>query len=447
MSSIEKTGTNLYKITFEISAEDFNKGIQSAYQKMGKRFNVPGFRKGKAPQRVIENYYGEAVFYEDAFDEVYEKAYPEAVKEHDITPVDSPKLDIIEIGKNKPLKFTAEVTTMPDVSLGQYKGIEIERVDYSLSEEEVEAELNKARERAARWLDVEDGEAAEGDRATIDYLGKIDGTAFEGGAAADQPIEIGAHRFIPGFEEGIIGMKSGETRDITVVFPEDYASKELEGKEAVFTIDLKEIKRKELPELDDELAKDVSEFDTLAEFEESIRENLAARKKENAENAMKERAAQVAVENASIDVPDVMVEHQIDNIVRDMEWRLRMQGMDMDKYLAYTDSKLEDIRESARADALYNVKLRLTLEAIQKAENITASEKETEDEIANMAQRARKTPDEYKETLDEEYLEYINDSLEIKKTVDYIFENASLIEPKPEKAKAKKTKKEAADQE
>ncbi len=436
MASIEKTGANTYKLTFEVSAEEFGKGIQAAYQKSGRRFNVPGFRKGKAPLKVIENYYGEAVFYEDAFDAVYEQVFPEAVKEHGLKPVDAPKLDIQEIGKGKELKFTAEVTTMPVVELGQYKGIEVERAEYTLSDEEVNAELNRARERAARWLDIEDGAAEEGDRVVIDYEGKVGGVAFEGGTAEDQRAEIGAKRFIPGFEEGIIGMKSGESRDITVTFPEDYAAEELKGKEAVFTIALKEIKRKELPELDDELAKDVSEFDTLAEFTESIRKDLSERKKASADNMMRERAAQIAADNASVEIPDVMVQRQIDNMLRDMEWRLRMQGMDLEQYLKYTDSSIEALRDSCKSDALYNVKLQLVLDAIRAQENIVASDEEIDEEVAKMAERARKTAEEYRTGLSDEELEYIEDSLVVKKTVDLLFENAALIDPKPEEPKA-----------
>ncbi len=435
MASIEKTGANTYKLTFEVSAEEFEKGIQAAFQKIGRRFNVPGFRKGKAPLKVIENYYGEAVFYEDAFDAVYDTVFPEAVKEHDLHPVDAPKLDIQEIGKGKDLKFTAEVTTMPVVELGQYKGIEVERAEYTLSDEEVDAELDRARERAARWLDIEEGAAEDGDRVVIDYEGKIDGVPFEGGKAEDQRADIGAKRFIPGFEEGIIGMKSGESRDITVTFPEDYSAEELKGKEAVFTIALKEIKRKELPELDDELAKDVSEFDTLAEYRESIREELTGRKKESADVLTRERAAQIAADNASVEIPDVMVQRQIDNMLRDMEWRLRMQGMDFEQYLEYTGSSLEALRESCKGDALYNVKLQLVLEAVRKAEKIEAYEEELGAEIAKMAERARKTAEEYQTGLSDEEREYIKDSLEVKKTVDLIYENAVLIDPKPEEKK------------
>lgn len=436
MASIEKTGANTYKLTFEISAEEFGQGIQAAYQKIGRRFNVPGFRKGKVPLKVIENYYGEAVFYEDAFDAVYDKFFPEAVKEHDLRPIDTPKLDIQEIGKGKTLKFTAEVTTMPVVELGQYKGIEVERAEYTLSDDEVDAELDNARERAARWLDIEDGAAENGDRVVIDYEGKIDGVPFEGGKAEDQPAEIGAKRFIPGFEEGIIGMKGGESRDITVNFPEDYASEELKGKEAVFTIALKEIKRKELPELDDELAKDVSEFETLAEFKESIREELAGSKKESADTVMRERAAQMAADNATVDIPDVMVQRQIDGMLRDMEWRLRMQGMDLEQYLKYTNSSVEAFRESCKEDALQNVKLQLVMDAIRKAEKIEASEEEIGDEIAKRAERARKSADEYRAGLSGDDLEYIKDSIDVKKTVDMLYENAVFIEPKSDKAEA-----------
>ena len=436
MASIEKTGANTYKLTFEVSAEEFGLGIQAAYQKIGRRFNVPGFRKGKAPLRVIENYYGEAVFYEDAFDAVYDKFFPEAVKEHDLKPIDAPKLDIQEIGKNRALKFTAEVTTMPVVELGQYKGIEVERAEYTLSDEEVGQELNDARERAARWIDIEDGAAEDGDRVIIDYEGKIDGVPFEGGKAEDQRVEIGAKRFIPGFEEGIIGMKGGESRDITVNFPEDYASEELKGKEAVFTIALNEIKRKELPELDDELAKDVSEFDTLEEYKTSIREELEGRKKESADESMRERAAQIAAQNASVDIPDVMIQRQIDNMLRDMEWRLRMQGMELEQYLKYTDSSIEALRDSCKDDALHNVKLQLVIEAIRKAEKIEASEEEIGADIAKMAERARKSAEEYREGLSGEELEYIKDSIDARKTVDMLFENAVLVEPKPDEAEA-----------
>lgn len=414
--TMEKLEKDQVRLTIEVDAEQFEKGIVAAYRKMVKSMNIPGFRKGKAPRKVIEQFYGPAIFYEEAFKEVYPDAYEKAIEDNDLQPVDYPEVDITDIG-NDGVKFTATVQLKPTVTLGDYKGIKVERPEYTVTDEDVQAEVDRALERSARWIAVEDRPVQDGDRVTLDYAGTVDGVAFEGGTAEGQTLNIGSGMFIPGFEEQMVGMNPGEEKDLNVKFPEEYQAKELAGKDAVFHVKLHDIKEKELPELDDEFAKDVSEFDTLDEYKADIRAKLEEQNKQRAdaqyENALIEKVA----ENATVEIPQVMIERQIDNMMREFEMRLMYQGLRLDDYFTITGSKAEDARAEFAKDADTRVKVQLVLEAIQEAEKIEATPEELDEEIAKMAEQANKPVEEYRASLQPQDMAYLTDMIVMRKTV------------------------------
>ncbi|SCJ72283.1 Trigger factor [uncultured Clostridium sp.] len=414
--TMEKLEKDQVRLTIEVDAEQFEKGIVAAYRKMVKSMNIPGFRKGKAPRKVIEQFYGPAIFYEEAFKEVYPDAYEKAIEDNDLQPVDYPEVDITDIG-NDGVKFTATVQLKPTVTLGDYKGIKVERPEYTVTDEDVQAEVDRALERSARWIAVEDRPVQDGDRVTLDYAGTVDGVAFEGGTAEGQTLNIGSGMFIPGFEEQMVGMNPGEEKDLNVKFPEEYQAKELAGKDAVFHVKLHDIKEKELPELDDEFAKDVSEFDTLDEYKADIRAKLEEQNKQRAdaqyENALIEKVA----ENATVEIPQVMIERQIDNMMREFEMRLMYQGLRLDDYFTITGSKAEDARAEFAKDADTRVKVQLVLEAIQEAEKIEATPEELDAEIAKMAEQANKPVEEYRASLQPQDMAYLTDMIVMRKTV------------------------------
>lgn len=414
--TMEKLEKDQVRLTIEVDAEQFEKGIVAAYRKMVKSMNIPGFRKGKAPRKVIEQFYGPAIFYEEAFKEVYPDAYEKAIEDNDLQPVDYPEVDITDIG-NDGVKFTATVQLKPTVTLGDYKGIKVERPEYTVTDEDVQAEVDRALERSARWIAVEDRPVQDGDRVTLDYAGTVDGVAFEGGTAEGQTLNIGSGMFIPGFEEQMVGMNPGEEKDLNVKFPEEYQAKELAGKDAVFHVKLHDIKEKELPELDDEFAKDVSEFDTLDEYKADIRAKLEEQNKQRAdaeyENALIEKIAQ----NATVEIPQVMIERQIDNMMREFEMRLMYQGLRLDDYFTITGSKAEDARAEFAKDADTRVKVQLVLEAIQEAEKIEATPEELDAEIAKMAEQANKPVEEYRASLQPQDMAYLTDMIVMRKTV------------------------------
>ena len=413
---------NEVKLTFNIEAEKFEEAMKKVYAKTAKYFNIPGFRKGKTPMQLVERQYGSAIFYEDAFNELVPEIYDNAIKENNVEAVSKPNIDIVQMEKGKELIFTAAVETKPEVELGKYKGIEIKKIEYTTSDKDIEHELGHMAERNARLVKVEDRAVENGDITTIDFEGSIDGVAFEGGKAENHELEIGSHTFINGFEDQIIGMKLEEEKDIKVKFPDDYFSKDLAGKDAVFKVKLHEIKKKELPKMDDEFAKDVSEFDTLDELKNSIKEKLDTQNVEKAKYETESEAIKAVCENAKLDIPNGMVEVEIDNMMKDMETRLSYQGLNMHQYLQMMNKTENDVRDNFRGQATESIKTRLVLEAIVKAEKIEATPEEITEKIKEMASQYGRKEEELQEN--EQLKEYLSASIENEKAIDFIVKNA-----------------------
>lgn len=427
MATVETLENKKVKLTVEVSKEAFAEALQQAYQKSKGRYNVPGFRKGKAPRKMIETMYGEGVFYEDAFELVYADAYDKAVEEHHIEPVERPDISIEKIGVEEGVVFTAEVAVRPEVSLGEYKGIEIKNRAYTVEDSELDALLEQEREKVARYVEME-RPVENGDRVLLDYSGSVDGVKFEGGTAEDQTLEIGSGTFIPGFEEQLIGMQKDEEKDITVTFPEEYHAEELKGKEAVFAVKIKGIQKKELPELDDEFAKDISEFDTLEEFRADKRKQLEERNTQRAKAEMEDEAIKVAVANASFDVPAAMTERQMDYMLQDIAYRLSMSGLKLEQYCQYMGTDVQTLREGYRQEAEQRVRAQLVLEAVAKAENVEATEEELAHEIEHYAGHAGKEAEEFKATLKDQDMDYFKERIVVQKTIDLLVANAKLVE-------------------
>ena len=433
---VEKTqNANEVKLEIKIEAEKFNSAIKKVYFQSAKYFNIPGFRKGKAPQNIVEKYYGKEIFYEDAFNEVVPEEYEKALEENKIEAVSRPQIDIITMEKGQDLVFTATVQTKPEVELGNYKGIEIPKIEYNVKDEDVEAELRQMQEKNARLVSVE-APVENGNITVIDFEGFVDGVAFEGGKAEGHELEIGSGAFIPGFEDQIIGMKIDEEKDIVVTFPEEYYSKELAGKEATFKVKLHEIKKKELPELDDEFAKDVSEFDTIAELKNSIKEKQEKQNKDREKYEKQDAVLRVVCEELKVEIPSGMVEMEIDNMVKDMEQRMSYQGLKLEQYLQMLNKTEEEFRKEYEPQAIDAIKSRLALEAITKAEKIEASEKEVKEKIEEMAKNYGKKPEEILEN--ENIKNYIKQGIENEKAMELLVENSKV-----KKAAAKKATKTA----
>ena len=413
---------NEVKLTFNIEAEKFEEAMKKVYVKTAKYFNIPGFRKGKAPMQLVERQYGSAIFYEDAFNELVPDIYDEAIKENKIEAVSRPNIDIVQMEKGKELIFTATVETKPEVELGKYKGIEIKKIEYNTTDKDIEHELGHMAERNSRLVSIEDRPVEKGDITTIDFVGSIDGVEFEGGKAENHELEIGSNTFKPGFEDQIIGMKIDEEKDIKVKFPEDYFSKDLAGKDAIFKVTLHEIKKKELPKIDDEFAKDVSEFDTLDELKNSIKEKLDTENTEKAKYETEEEAIKVVCDNTKLDIPNGMIELEIDNMVKDMENRLSYQGLNLNQYLQIMGKTETEIRDSFKEQAEKNIKSRLVLEAIVKAEKIEVTPEEVSDKIKEMAKQYGRKEDEL--LANEQLKEYIEGNLKTEKAIDFIVKNA-----------------------
>ena len=418
--SVEKLSSNKVKISFDIEAEKFEEAMQKSYLKNRGRVNVPGFRKGKAPRKLIENMYGEGVFYDDAFEALFPEAYDKAVEENALEPVDRPNVDIQQIGSGKNLQFTAEVFVRPDVTLGEYKGLKVERHEHPVTDEQVDAQVEQARQRAAREISVEDRAVQDDDIVNLDYAGTVDGVAFEGGTAKGQRLTIGSGQFIPGFEEQMVGMQIGEEKDLSVKFPEEYHAKELAGKDAVFHVKVNSITVRELPALDDDFAKDVSEFDTLDAYKQDIRAKLEAESKEHCDAEFENALVDAAVANATLDVPGAMIERQIDGMLRDFQMRLAYQGMRLEDFMKYTGQGIEELRTQYREQADKRVRAELVLQAIKKAEGIEATDEEVEAEIAKFAEEGKKAVEEFKASLKPEDIDYLKDSIGIRKTVDML---------------------------
>ena len=415
---------NEVKIEFTVEAEKFNEAIQNVYKKNAKYFNIPGFRKGKAPFKMVEKAYGIQIFYEDAFNEIAGEVYSKGLEDNKIEAVSKPEIDIVQIESGKDLIFTAVVQTKPEVKLGKYKGIEIKKVEYNVSDEDVEHELSHIAEHNARLVAVEDRPVEKGDTTIIDFEGFTDGKALEGGKAENYELEIGSGRFIPGFEDQIIGMKIDEEKDINVKFPEDYPSKDLAGKDAIFKIKLHEIKKKELPEINDEFAKDASEFDTLEEWKKSIKEKQEKENSSKAKFEMEEEAIAEACKNATVDIPSGMIETQIDNMEQDIASRLSYQGMNLDQYLQMIGKTKKEFRDEYKEEAEKQVKTNLVLEAIMKEEKIEVTKEEIEAKIKEMAEMYGQKEEEVKNNV--QLTRYVEETLKTEKTIHYIVDNAKI---------------------
>ena len=410
----EQIEKNLVKLTFEVSAEDFDKAINQVYKKNVKKFNVPGYRKGKAPRKIIEKYYTEAVFYDEAINSVLPQAYDEALKESGVESVARPEIDVEEIKKGEPVVFTALVTTKPEVKLGDYKGIEVEKIDHTVTDEDVDKDIEATQKKNARLITVDDRAIENGDIAVIDFEGFVD------------ELEIGSGTFIPGFEEQLVGAETDADVDVKVTFPEEYHAENLAGKDAVFKVKVKEIKKRELPELDDDFASEVSEFDTMDEFRADVRKKLEEAAENKAKVETENAVIDKVIENAEFDLPDAMVETQIDNSVRDFAQRLSYQGMNLDMYMQYTGMTMDALRAQFAEQAKKQLSGSLVLEAIQKAEGIEAGPEEVELELVDMSKKYNMELDKLKELLGDAEKESIKKDLEIQKTITMIVNNAQV---------------------
>ena len=423
---VEKLEKNMAKLTVEVSAEDFKAAIKKAFNKNKNRFAIPGFRKGKAPQAMIEKMYGEGVFYEDAADEAINASYAEAMKESGLEIVSRPEVTIEKIGKDEPFVYSALVAVKPEVTLGQYKGVEVEKADASVSAEDVEAELKKVQEQNARLLTVEDRGVEDGDQTVIDFEGFVDGKGFEGGKAEDYPLTIGSHSFIDTFEEQLIGKKIGEECEVNVTFPTEYHAAELAGKPATFKVTVKEIKVKELPELNDEFASEVSEFDTLDEYKKDVEKKLVEKKEIEANSKNEDAVVAKVVENATMEIPDKMIDAQAENMVQDMARRMQSQGLSLDMYLKYTGMTVEQMKEQARPDAEKRIRTRLVLEAVAKAENIQISDEKVDEEVAKMAEAYKMEVEKLKSYMSESDVKQMKEDLAVQQAVDLLVAEAKL---------------------
>lgn len=421
---VEKLEKNMAKLTIEVSAEELEKAIEKAYHKNKGQISVPGFRKGKVPRQMIEKMYGKEVFYEDAANELIPQAYEAAYDECEEEIVSSPKIEVTQIEAGKPFVFTAEVALKPTVKLGKYKGVKVDKADVEVTEDEIEEALNKERENNARTISVEDRAVKDADMTVIDFEGFVDGVAFEGGKGENYPLTIGSGAFIPGFEEQLVGAKIGEQTEVKVTFPEDYQAAELAGKAAVFQCTVKEIKEKELPELDDEFAAEVSEFDTLAEYKADVKSKLAEKKAADAKNAKEDAVISAIVEDSDMEIPDAMIETQQRQMVDEFAQRIQMQGISLEQYFQFTGLSAEKLMEQVKPQAEKRIQSRLVLEAIVDAEKIEASEEEFEEEIKKMAEAYQMEVDKVKEVLGENETKQIKKDLAIQKAVAFVTENA-----------------------
>ena len=418
-STFEKLTSNKVKLNFVVSAEDFDKALATAYSKNVKRFNIPGFRRGKAPRHVIEMHYGPSVFFEDAFDEIFPVVYSEAIKEHSVEPVDRPELDVTQIEKGKDLIFSVEVFVRPDVVLGDYKNLEAKKVVDEVTDDDVSAEIERARDRNSRFVEVTDRPAKLDDQVNIDYAGFDRDNQFAGGTAKGQELVLGSGHFIPGFEDQLVGATVGQDVDVNVTFPEEYHEKSLAGKPVVFHVHVNGIREKEVPALDDEFAKDMG-FDTLDEYKADVKANLIKRNEERAETAFENEVVEKAVATCEMDIPNGMVEEAIDNMLRDMEMRLMYQGMKLDDYFKYTGQTREQVREMYREQATERVKTQLALEAIRDAEKIEATEEEIDAEIAKLADSRKKSLEDMKKQLTDGDKEYFKQAATMNKVVEFL---------------------------
>lgn len=432
------------KLTVEVPAEEFDAAVRKVYQRQRKSITVPGFRKGKAPQFMVEKMYGESIFFEDAANDILPDAYEKAAKESGLDIVSRPEIDVTEIGHGKNFVFTAAVAVRPDVELGQYKGVEVPKFDTTVTDEDVQEALEREQKKDGRTVEVTDRPVEKDDTANIDYEGKIDGVPFDGGKDAGHDLKIGSGSFIPGFEDQVIGMKTGETKDITVTFPEDYHAEELKGKEAVFTVTVNKISAAELPELDDEYAADKG-FDTLDAYKESLKKNLQERKDSQAKQSRRDNGLSQAAKNAKIDMPEAMINSEADEMVNNFARQLQAQGMSIDQYMQYTGADLDGLRAQVRPQAMMNLRNRLTMEKIAEVENIGVSDEELDKEFENMAKTYNMEVEKIKEIMGDEEKAQMKKDLQVQKAIDFVADNAIEVE-KTEEEKTKEASEEKTEE-
>ena len=426
--TVEKIASNKVKLSFVESAESFDAAVEKAYLKDRSKINVPGFRKGKAPRKLSENMYGEGVFYDDAFELVAQPAYEEAIEAENLQVVDRPQVDVQQIGAGQELKYTLEVFVKPDVTLGEYKGVAVEKNVEKVTDEAVDARIQNDVERASTTQDVTDRAVENGDIVNLDYAGSVDGVAFEGGTAQGQSLTIGSGMFIPGFEEQMVGMNIGEERDLSVKFPEQYHADNLAGKDAVFHVKVNGIQTKVRPELDDDFAADVSEFDTFEAYKSNIVADLEKNAADRAEANLEDVLVQKVVDAADCDIPDAMIQDEITTMLREMEMRMIYQGIRFEDYLKYTGQTLDQVRENYKPEAANRVKTQLVLEAVAKAENIVPTDEDVDEAIADQAKRVNRDVEEFKASLSEQQKEYLKETAGIKKVIDFLKANAVITE-------------------
>ena len=424
---VEKMEKNMAKLTIEVSAEDVEKAMQSAYQKAKGRISIPGFRKGQDPRKMIEQMYGKGVFLEDAVNALIPEHYSKALGECELEIVSQPKIDLVQTEPGKALIFTAEVAVKPEVTLGEYKGVEVPKSEIEVTDEEVDAEVKKEQEKNSRTINVEDRAAQLNDIVTIDFEGSVDGVPFDGGQATEYPLTLGSNTFIPGFEDQLVGAKVGDDVDVKVTFPEEYQAKELAGKEAIFKCAVKKIEAKELPELDDDFAKDVSEFDTLAEYKEHVKTNLVEKKENEAKHAKEDAAVDKIIENAQMDIPEAMLETQCRQMLDDFSRRMQSQGLSMDQYFQFTGMTAEKMMEDMKPQALKRIQTRLVLEKVAEVENIQPTEEEVNEEIYKMAEAYKMEADKLKELLGERELEQMKKDMAVQKAVTLVADAAKEV--------------------
>ena len=438
---VENLDKNMVKLTIEVPAEELEKAIEAAYKKQKNQISVPGFRKGKVPRVMIEKMYGVGVFYEDAANTLMQQNYPSAVDESGVDIVSRPTVDVVQIEKGKPFIFTAEVAVKPEVTLGKYMGVTVTKIDTSVSEDEVNEALEQQRNNNARTISVTDRPVAVGDTAVIDFEGSVDGVAFEGGKGENHPLEIGSHTFIDTFEDQLVGKNAGDEVEVNVTFPEQYQAADLAGKPATFKVKINEIKTKELPELDDEFAQDVSEFDTLAEYKESLKKNLEEKKENEAKRTKEDEAVQKIIDKSKMDIPEAMIDTQCETMIEEFAQRIAQSGLSMDQYLQFSGLTVDGLKEQVRPEALSRIQASLVLEQIAKDENIEVSDEDVNAEIEKMAASYGMEADKLKEYMGDAEKDSMKKDLAINKAVELVMSNVK------ERAKAKSKKEKEAEAE
>ena len=424
---VEKLEKNMAKLTIEVSAEEVESAIEKAYQKQKSKISVPGFRKGKVPRKMVEKMYGVGVFYEDAVNDMIPTAYEDAAKESGLEIVSQPKIEVVQIEAGKEFIFTAEVAVKPEVELGEYAGVEVPKADVNVTDEDIMAEIDKEREQNARIISVEDRAVENGDMTVIDFEGFVDGVAFEGGKGTDYPLTIGSHSFIDTFEDQLVGKNIGEEVEVNVTFPEEYHAEELKGKPAMFKVTIKEIKKKELPELDDDFVEDVSEFSTVDEYKESIKKNIEEKKVNEAKAAKEDAVIEKIIEGAKMDIPDAMVDSQVRQMAEDFARRLSAQGLSLEQYFQYTGLTGEMLVEQMKPQAIKRIQSRLVLEAVAEKESFEVTEEEIEKEVADMAAAYQMDADKLKELLTDADKDNMKKDIQVKKAVNFVTENAKEV--------------------